>query len=343
MKSAFYFLLILALLALSAAASIGYVFLLNNVNTASRTNKTVSIKIPTNSTFVDVLEILKKNNALKDYNTFGVVSRLKGYDKKIKPGNYVLRAGMGNRAIVNLLKGGLQTPVQLVIYNIRTREEFASLVGRTLELDSAEIISDTSNPTFTKTYGTDTNNILSRFIVDNYEFYWNVNAEKFFAKMNEAYQNFWNTQRLAQAQALGYTPEQITTLASIVEKEVIFDKEMPTVAGVYLNRLRIGMPLQTDPTLVFARRDFDARRVTSYHKEFDTPYNTYKYAGLPPGPICMPRKKAIDAVLRAESHNYLYFCANPDMSGYSIFSATYEDQMRVAASYRKKLDAMNIH
>lgn len=343
MKSVWRILLITALPVIIATSGIGYVFLLNNVNTASGEKKTITIKIPTGSTFDDVIDILKTNNALKNYQTFGVVSRMKGYDKKVRGGNYVLRAGMGNRAIVNLLKGGLQTPVQLVIYNIRTREEFAALVGRTLELDSVEVFSRISNPAFTKTYDTDTHNILSRFIVDNYEFYWNVSPEKFFAKMNEAYISFWNPQRLAKAEALGYTPAQITTLASIVEKEVIFDKEMPIVAGVYLNRLRIGMPLQADPTLVFARRDFDARRVTSYHKEYDTPFNTYKYAGLPPGPICMPRKKSIDAVLNAEPHSYLYFCANPDMSGYSIFSATYEDQMRVAASYRKKLDAMNIH
>ncbi|MES2621345.1 MAG: endolytic transglycosylase MltG, partial [Bacteroidota bacterium] len=226
---------------------------------------------------------------------------------------------------------------------IRTKEEFSGLIGRTLELDSNELRVKLNDQKFCKKYGLDTNQILSRFVVDNYEFYWNIPFEKFEDKMNTAYNFFWNDERKTKAKALKMTATEITTLASIVEKEVIRDKELPTVAGVYLNRLRIGMPLQADPTLVFARRDFDAKRVNSTHKEFDSPYNTYKYAGLPPGPICMPRKKSIDAVLNYEEHSYLYFCANPDMSGYSIFSKTYEEQMNVAARYRRTLDKLNVH
>ena len=132
-------------------------------------------------------------------------------------------------------------------------------------------------------------------------------------------------------------------LASIVEKECMKDKELQTVAGVYLNRLKIDMPLQADPTLVFALRDFDAKRVTNYHKDYESPYNTYKHTGLPPGPICLPFKKSIDAVLNAEEHDYLYFCANPDMSGYSVFSRTLDEQNKVANLYRKKMNEMNIH
>jgi UPF0755 protein len=160
--------------------------------------------------------------------------------------------------------------------------------------------------------------------------------------MEKAYLVFWNEERLAKAAALNMTPEKVTTLAAIVEREVIFDKEMTTVAGVYLNRINIGMPLQADPTLVFALKDFSARRVTNYHKEYDSPFNTYMYAGLPPGPICMPRKKSIDAVLNAEDHEFLYFCANPDLSGYSIFSKSYDNQIKVAAQYRKKMNEMKI-
>ena len=162
-------------------------------------------------------------------------------------------------------------------------------------------------------------------------------------KMKEAHAAFWDSSRLNLAGKKNLTPGEATTLASIVEKEVIYDKELPTVAGVYLNRLKKGMPLQADPTLVFALRDFDAKRVTNYHKEYDSPYNTYLHQGLPPGPICMPRKKSIDAVLNADENDYLYFCANPDMSGYSIFSKDYKDQVKVAANYRKKLNKMNIH
>ncbi len=315
------------------------IFVAANINAEKR----VTVKIPTGSIYADVEKILKQNKVLKSELTFSLVSLMKHYPDKVKPGYYVFTNGMNNRQIVNMLRAGLQTPVTLVVYNIRTKEEFAGLVGRTLELDSNKLLAKLNDADFCKTLRTDTAKILSRFIVDNYDFYWNISEEKFLEKLNAAYETFWNSERRAKANTLNLTPTEVTTLASIVEKEVIRDKELPTVAGVYLNRLRIGMPLQADPTLVFALHDFTAKRVTSYHKDFDSPYNTYKYTGLPPGAICMPRKKSIDAVLNFEAHEYLYFCANPDMSGYSLFSKSYEDQMRVAAQYRKKLNALNIH
>lgn len=329
---------VILLLIVAAGAYAGYrIFFEANI-----ADKTVTVKIPTGSTYADVLEILKNKKVLKDENTFDIVSKFKKYDTKINPGNYVFSRGMNNRQIVNILKFGWQTPVTLVVYNIRTKEDFAGLVGRTLEIDSIELLDKLNDEKFCETYGLDTNKILSRFVLDNYEFYWNISLDGFLNKMNDAYSAFWNPERKAKAAALNLSQWQVNTLASIVEKEVIFDKEMPTVAGVYLNRIKIGMPLQADPTLVFALRDFTARRVTQLHKQFDSPYNTYIYAGLPPGPICIPRKKSVDAVLNAEEHQYVYFCANPDMSGYSIFSKTYDEQMKVAAQYRKKLDKMNI-
>lgn len=303
----------------------------------------VSVKIPTGSTYSDVLRILKQNDVLRDEYTFDVVSKMKHYPEEVKSGYYIFNHNMNNRQIVNILRLGLQTPVTLVIYNIRTKDEFAGLVGRTLEIDSNALLKKLDDPAFCKAYGSDTNKILSRFIVDNYEFYWNVPIGKFLEKMDEAYDAFWTKERKEKANNIYLNPTEVTTLASIVEKEVMREKELPTVAGVYLNRLGKNMPLQADPTLVFALRDFDAKRVTSYHKEFDSPYNTYKYTGLPPGPICMPRKKSIDAVLNAETNDYLYFCANPDMSGYSIFTKSYDEQIKTAAQYRKKLDEMHIH
>lgn len=328
------------LLLLIVAGVAGYVvFMAPNVNT----DKRVAVKIPTGSTYDDVLRILSENKVLKNEKTFGFVSKLKNYPNHVNSGYYFFNKGLNNRQIVNMLRAGLQTPVKLVIYNIRTKDEFAGLIGRTLELDSNKVLAKLNSPEFCKTLGTDTSKVLARFIVDNYEFYWNISFDNFIERMGNAYKAFWNNERLNKANELHLSPTEVTTLASITEKEVIRDKELPTVAGVYLNRLKIGMPLQADPTLVFALRDFDAQRVTSYHKDFDTPYNTYKYSGLPPGPICMPRKKSIDAVLNFEEHQYLYFCANPDMSGYSLFSKSYEDQMKVAAQYRKKLNAMNIH
>lgn len=331
--------LAVCLLGIVIGIAAGYwIFVAPNVK-----GKQVSVKIPTGSTYTDVLALLQENDVLKDETSFTVVAQMKNLESNIHGGNYVFRAGMNNRQIVNMLKFGLQVPVKLVIYNIRTKEDFAGLIGRTLEIDSNAFLQKLNDPAFCKTYGVDTNKILSRFVVDNYEFYWNISIDTFVKRMDKAYNSYWNEDRKAKASALNLTTAEINTLASIVEKEVIFDKEMVTVAGVYLNRIRIGMPLQADPTLVFALRDFTARRVNQYHKEYDSPYNTYMYAGLPPGQICMPRKKSIDAVLNAEDHQYLYFCANPDMSGYSIFSKSYEDQMRVAAQYRRKLTQMNIH
>lgn len=330
--------LIVVLVAIAGGTTGYWLFVTPNVN-----GKQVTVKIPTGSTYADVLSLLKENRVLKSEASFKLVAQVKKLEGNIHGGNYVFRAGMNNRQLVNMLKFGLQVPVKLVIYNIRTKEEFAGLVGRTLEIDSNLFLKELNDPAFCKTYGVDTNQILSRFIVDNYEFYWNIPIDSFITRMGRTYNNFWNEERKAKATDLSMTPTQVTTLASIVEKEVIFDKEMVTVAGVYLNRIKIGMPLQADPTLVFALRDFTARRVNQYHKEYDSPYNTYIYAGLPPGQICMPRKKSIDAVLNAEDHEYLYFCANPDMSGYSIFSKNYNDQINVANQYRRKLTQMNIH
>jgi UPF0755 protein len=332
------FLFVCFLLAIVGATFGFWLMYMPNINTQKR----VSVKIPTGSKYNDVMQLLQDNKVLKSELSFHLMSLLKKYPDNVKAGYYVFGKSMNNRQIVNMLMGGLQTPVTMVIYNIRTKDEFAGLVGRTLELDSNEILEKLKSPAFCKAMGTDTAKVLARFIVDNYEFYWNTPQKRFFEKLNESYSDFWNAERLSKAEEIHLTADEVVTLASIVEKEVIRDKELTTVAGVYLNRLKIGMPLQADPTLVFALKDFDARRVTSVHKDFDSPYNTYKYAGLPPGPICMPRKKSIDAVLNYEEHKYLYFCANPDMSGFSIFSKTYDEQINVARQYRKKLDAMNI-
>ncbi|MFI5140351.1 MAG: endolytic transglycosylase MltG [Sphingobacteriales bacterium] len=333
------FFIILVLILTCAGGFAWWIFLAPNINS----EKKVSIKIRTGSTYDEVVSLLSDNNILKDEFSFSIVSRLKHYPEQVRAGYYVFNRNMNNRQIVNMLRLGLQTPVTLVIYNIRTKEEFAGLIGRTIEIDSAKFLSLLDSTKFCRGYGLDTNNILTRIQMDNYEFYWNTHPNKFFEKIDSAYSHFWNDERRAKAQSIHLTPTEVTILASIVEKEVMRDKELPTVAGVYLNRLKIGMPLQADPTLVFALRDFDARRVTSYHKEYDSPYNTYKYAGLPPGPVCIPRKKSIEAVLNAEQHDFLYFCANPDLSGYSIFSKTYEEQMKTAAQYRKKLDEMHVH
>ena len=299
------------------------------------------VNIPTGSDLNDVKRILSEREILLSIQTFEMAARIKGY-KTVKPGHYVFNRSMSNREIVNMLQSGRQVPVKLVIYNMRTKEDFAGLVGRTLEIDSVEFLAKLNDPDFCGGYNLDTNNILNLFITDNYELKWNTNMIDFTNRMKGYYEKFWQGDRRAKAKEMGFNPAEITTLASIVEKECIFDKELPIVAGVYLNRLRLNMPLQADPTLVYATRDFEARRVTDYHKGFESPYNTYLHAGLPPGPICMPKKKSIDAVLNADQNDYLYFCANPDMSGYSVFSKTLAEQNKIAVQYRKKLNQMKV-
>ena len=330
-------LLLCAILGLSAA---GYwVFLKNNIEP---NDKRPSINIPTGATYKDVIALLLENEIVQNIVSFKVAAQFKHY-QTVKPGHYVFTKVMNNREIVNMLQSGNQVPVKLVVYNILTKAAFAGLVGRTLEIDSTEFLATLNDSSFCARYDLDTNTILCRFIADNYELKWNTAIDALILRMNEGYEQFWNGKRKQQAESIGYSIADITTLASIVEKECMYDKELPTVAGVYLNRLKINMPLQADPTLKFAMHDFDAHRVTNKHKSYDSPYNTYLHSGLPPGPICMPKKKVIDAVLNAEQHDYIYFCANPDMSGYSIFSKTLDEQNRVATAYRKKLDEMKVH
>jgi UPF0755 protein len=330
--------IVLVVLALVAGGAAYWVLFKNNI---SPSDSRPSLNVPTGSQMSDLTKLLIDKGILQSMQTFELTAQIKGF-KTVKPGHYVFNRFMSNREIVNMLQSGRQTPVKLVIYNIRTREEFAGLVGRTLEIDSVAFLAKLNDPDFCAGYNLDTNNILNLFITDNYELKWNTSIVNFTNYMKGYYDKFWNGARRDKAKEMGYNPSQITTLASIVEKECTFDKELPTVAGVYLNRLRIDMPLQADPTLIFATRDFAARRVTQYHKDVESPYNTYQHSGLPPGPICMPKKKSIDAVLNAEQHDYIYFCANPDMSGYSVFSRTLAEQNKIAVEYRKKLNELKV-
>lgn len=333
-------LILVFVLLLSVALFVFYqLFQSNNIN-ADRTSYYANI--PTGSDFKTVLATLHKKKMLLNYETFELIAKLKGYDKNVKPGRYIFSRTMSNREIVNMLMAGLQNKVKLNLYNVQTKSDFSGLLGRTLELDSVSILDSLNSETFCVGYGCNTENILTHFIYNDYEFFWNVSVDAMFEEFDMAYHDFWNEDRKSKAASWGLTPTKATILASIVEKECMRENELDKIAGVYLNRLRIGMPLQADPTLKFAAGDLDARRVTNYHKSFDSPYNTYKYKGLIPGPICLPRKKSIEAVLNADTNGYLYFCASPDMSGRSVFSKTLNEQNRVAALYRKQLDLRNI-
>ncbi len=315
-------------------------FSLNNV----RPERTSSyLFIPTSATYTDVLTQLKQKNMLKSNSTFEWIAKVKDYPANVKPGRYYFSKSMNNREMVNMLKSGLQSPVKLNFYNVQTKEDFAGIIGRTLEIDSMDIIADLNDSAYCSYYGCTTDNILTKFIYADQTLNWNTNKIALYTMLTKQYNDFWNTERLEKAVMTGLTPDEVYILASIVEKECMKSEELKKIAGVYIKRLQIGMPLQADPTLKFAKGDFNAKRVTSEHKDFVSAYNTYQNKGLPPGPICMPRQSSIEAVLDFEPHNYLYFCANPDMSGYSVFSETLAQHNKVALAYRKKLNELNIH
>jgi len=303
----------------------------------------VRIYLPTGSDFRALTDTLERADLLRSRESFIITSRLKSFGKTVKPGSYVIEPGMSNNSLVNMLRSGRQAPVNVTFNNIRTLEELAGKTGGQIEADSAslaEFFHDESNYSadgFTR--GT----LIAVFIPDTYELYWSVDPRGFYRRMLKEYRDYWNDDRTAKAESLGLTPPEVSVLASIVDEEASREDEKSRIAGVYLNRLRLGMPLQADPTVKFAVNDFTLRRILNRHLEVDSPYNTYKYAGLPPGPIRCPSRSGLDAVLNAEKHEYLFFVARYDGSGYHHFSRTLAEHNRYAAAYRRELNRRRIY
>jgi len=238
--------------------------------------------------------------------------------------------------------GGLQEPVKLRFQNIRLKEDFAGFLATQLEPDSLSFINLLNSDTVAQKYGFNRDNFFDMFIPNTYEFFWNTSTTDFFERMNKEYKVFWNDERLAKAKALDLTPIKVSNLAAIVKGEALHVDEMPKIAGLYINRLRKGMLLQADPTVIFANEDFTIRRVLNKHLRTDSPYNTYIYRGLPPGPIMMPSIAAIDAVLNYQQHGYVYMCAKDDFSGYHNFANTMAEHLVNARKFQKALDERNI-
>jgi UPF0755 protein len=244
--------------------------------------------------------------------------------------------------LIRRLKAGRQTPIRLTFNSFRTKRQLAEKLDQKLGFSAQQILALMNDPSETSKFGLDTFNIISIFIPDSYEMYWTIKPEALMQKMEKAYKRFWNEERLAKARALNLTPAQVMTIASITQSETNKTDEMPRVAGVYLNRLAQNMPLQADPTVVYAVGDFEIKRVLSGHKEIDSPYNTYKYGGLPPGPIAIAIRPAIDAVLNFEKHDYLFFCAREDFSGYHNFTKDFNEHLRNARIYQAALNKAGI-
>ncbi len=295
--------------------------------------------IPTGSTFEELLETLKKEQFIIDETSFvWVAEQMKYIKPEIRSGRYQIQPNWSNRSLINHLRNGKQATVKVILNNERLLSEVAGKVSKVIEADSLEIIELLENKSYLDQFGLNPETAMSVFIPNTYDFFWNTNETKFFEKMLSENEKFWKKDnRLEKAKKLALSKEEVYTLASIVEKETNQKDEKQRMAGVYINRLKIGMPLQADPTVVFATRDFGAKRVLNRHTEFDSPYNTYMYAGLPPGPISMASISSIDGVLNAEDHKFLYFCAKGDGTGYHSFAKTLSGHNDNARQYAKNL------
>lgn len=303
----------------------------------------VRIFIPTGASFEDLTDTLRSSGVLRSEPNFIVTSRLKSFGRKVKPGSYIIEPGMNNNSIVNMFRSGNQAPVNVTFNNIRTLEELAGRLGGQVEADSASISAFFADKNNYLEDGFNRLTVISVFIPDTYQLYWTIDARGFYHRMLKEYRSYWNGDRTAAANALNMTPAEVSVLASIVDEEASREDEKSRIAGVYMNRLRQGMPLQADPTVKFAVNDFALRRILNRHLEVDSPYNTYRFKGLPPGPIRCPSRSGLEAVLNAEKHDYLYFVARYDLSGYHHFSRTLAEHNRYAAAYRRELNRRRIY
>ncbi len=329
-------LIILAILAIAGAFAVFQVLLAPNAR------KEGLLYIPTGATYEQVLDSLNAQGFIKNETTFKLVSMLEKYPSNVKAGRYEIRKNMGNFQLVRRLKNGRQKPVKLKFNNIRTVEQLAGRISQQIEADSADLLAAFTNDELLQPFGLNFQTAPSIFIPNTYEFFWNTSAQAFFDRMQKEHDNFWTNERLAKAKKRNITPVEVSIIASIVEEETKKNDEKPLVASVYLNRLRIGMALQADPTVKFAMGDFTIKRIGGEMLKNISPYNTYRYKGLPPGPICIPSISSIDAVLNSAETDYIYFCAKDDLSGYHAFASSYREHQQNAERYRRKLNSMQI-
>ncbi|MBK7133936.1 MAG: endolytic transglycosylase MltG [Bacteroidales bacterium] len=298
--------------------------------------------IPTGSSYNSVLDTLYSNLDIKKPKLFEWVAVKKKYPELIKPGRYAIDSDISYVGLVNLLRSGRQEPVKVTFNNVRSLNQIAGKIGRQIETDSAQLVSYFSKESNFAKDGFKSENIIALFIPDTYEFYWNTDPMEFYERMLKEYRKFWNEERLSKAKEKNLSPVEVAILASIIDDEVAKKDEKPRIAGVYLNRLKRGIPLQACPTIKFALNDFTITRVLKKHLIVDSPYNTYRHNGFPPGPIGCPSKDGLDAVLNAEKHDYLFFAAKADFSGYHNFSRTLSEHNRYAALYQKELNRRKI-
>ncbi len=296
-----------------------------------------------NTSYPELMDSLYTQDIVQNNVSFGVVARLMKLDTSVKPGRYLLKSNMSNKEAITLLRAGKQEPVDITFNNARTIEEMAYKFTKNLMIDGEELLEVMNDKDVVEKFPFDEESLRTMFIPNTYEVYWTITAEELLDRMYYEYEQFWSEDRRAKADSLRLSPVEITILASIVEAETKKREESSTIAGLYLNRLKRGMLLQADPTLIYAANDFSIKRVLNRHKEIDSPYNTYMYAGLPPGPINFPTIHSIDAVLNYKDHNYLYMCAREDFSGYHYFSASLNEHLNNARKFQQALNKARLY
>lgn len=295
-----------------------------------------------NDCYDDIIDKLVSKQIVKSKKTFKIASWLLNNKKQFKSGRYQITSEMNNLTLVRNIMYGRQTPISISFNNVRTKDVLAERLTKKLKISEEEFLAELYSEQTLKTLGFNKNTVISLFIPNTYEVYWDITAEELIERMKKEYDLFWNEERSAKLLDVGLSKEEVSTLASIVEEETRKKDEQPVVAGLYLNRIHKNIPLQADPTVKFAVQDFSLRRIYKKHLEYDSPYNTYMYAGLPPGPIRVPSIQAIDAVLNFVNHDYIYMCAKEDFSGYHNFATSYKEHQENAERYRRALNKRGI-
>jgi UPF0755 protein len=323
----------------AAAGFIAWKFFGAAINVSDPKNEYLYIR--TGSTIEDVKKQLAENKFLHNTNWFYSTAKLLKY-KTVKPGRYKMQPGMSLVNLVRMLRNGSQAPVNFVITKLRTKESLASRIGKNFETDSLQMISFLNNTDSLKQYGLDTNIVMIAAMPYTYTLKWNSTPRDIFEQFYDSYKNFWTEERKLKASRLSLTPAAVSTLASIIDEETNAKTDKPNIASVYLNRIAKGMPLQADPTVKFAMRNFELRRILNSYLETPSPYNTYINKGLPPGPICTPQLETIEAVLDSPKTEYIYFVASPAFDGTHIFTTNYNDHIKNARIYQQELNKRNI-
>lgn len=330
-------LLAIVLVAL-AVAYYGYTV----ISTGFNIEKPVSIYIDQSLDYDQLLRELEDSARLENVSNFDKLASIMSYKDNLKTGRYVIKPDMTIHDVIKILRSGNQTAVKLRFNNLRTKQDFAERIGEQLMFDQSELLNYISDSAKCKELGFSLENIAAMFIPNTYEVYWDTSVETFIQRMRKEYDAFWNSERKAKAAEIRLTPIEVSILASIVEEECTYSDEYPMVAGLYLNRLKIGQALQADPTVKFAVGDFSLRRILNKHLEVESAYNTYLNTGLPPGPIRIPSIKGLDSVLNYAKHDYLYMCAKDDFSGYHDFAKSFAEHQRNAIKYRQALNKRGI-